>query len=331
MTRSLVTGGAGFIGQHLVRQLATAGEEVRVLDLQIQGHYTKNVEFFQGSILDEPLLSRALKEVDYVYHLAANAQLWAPDPDDFMRPNYRGTQLVMGAACRSGVKRIVYTSTESILGSYRQRPNGPIDERTPLPPLSGMPGPYARSKWLAEHWVRKLAAEGHPIVIVYPTTPVGPGDYQLTSPTRMIRDFVSGKTPAYLDTTLNWIDVRDIAEGHRRACLYGKTGGRYILGNENLPLRRILDILEKGLQRPMPKHRVSYALAWTAAVVSEFIANHLTGRPPVASLEGVRLARAGLTFDCSRAREELGLQPRPVDAAIIETVRWLREQQLLEY
>ncbi len=324
--QSLVTGGSGFIGQHLVRQLSERGTSVRVLDVKKPATGSpKGVQFIQGSVLDKASLALALDGADTLYHLAANPHLWAKDKKVFLRLNYEGTKLVLQQAAKANLDRIIYTSTEAILGSYRQPPKSLISEETPLPKLEEMPGPYTQSKMLAELKARGWIEKGLPLSIVYPSTPVGSGDVNLTASTAMIRDFLNGKNPAYYNCTLNWIAVEDVALGHILGAEKGRIGERYILGNENCSLSRILNILEENLGVQMPKRRIPYSLALGAARVAEFVSNHLTGKEPVASLEGVRLAKAGLELDCRKAREELGLPQTSIEKAILATAEWLKD------
>jgi len=326
----LVTGGAGFIGRHLVQQLLQAGDAVRVLDLRKPPFPDAQVEFIQGSVLDKDKVERAVRGVDHLYHLAANAHLWALRRADFEQPNYEGARLVMDQAALQGVKRVVFTSTEAILGNYRQSTGGLINEDTPLPPLEAMAGPYTRSKWRAEEDVRRRIAEGFPANIVYPTTPIGPGDFNLTAPTRMIMDFLNRKTPAYFNCTLNFVDVRRVARGHLLALRRGRVGERYILGEHNLELGQLLRQLEAVSGIAMPRRHVPYALAITSAAVAELISNNFSKRAPIASREGVRLTRAHLTFDCGKAQRELGLDSIPIEASLRETARWLSQQGFLK-
>jgi len=329
--QSLVTGGSGFIGQHLVRQLLERGISVRVLDVKKPAKdFPKGVQFIQGSVLDKELIAKALKGVDTLYHLAANPHLWAKDKRVFLRLNYEGTKLVLQQAAKANLERIIYTSTEAILGSFRHPPAFLITEETPLPKPEEMAGPYTHSKMLAELEARTAIEHGLPLCIVYPSTPVGPGDANLTASTAMIRDFLNGKNPAYYNCTLNWIAVEDVALGHFLAAEKGRIGEGYILGNENCSLSRILTLLEENLGVRMPRRRIPFGLALGAARVAEFVSNHLTGKEPVASLEGVRLAKAGLELDCRKARQELGLPQTSIKKAILATAEWLKKEGHLE-
>jgi dihydroflavonol-4-reductase len=317
-----VTGGAGFIGGHVVRLLLDRQCPVRVLDLQASKGLDPRAEFLQGSILNRDLVRDAMRGIDYVFHLAANPNLWAPDKRTFMSVNYEGTQVVLEEAERAGVRRFVHTSTESILKGQRHDGSGSVGENVSRS-IHDMPGPYCRSKFLAEQAAVAAFKRGLPIVIVNPTLPIGPGDHRVTPPTQMLIDFIHGDNPAYLDFSMNMIDVRDAALGHLLAAEFGQPGERYILGGENVRLAGVLDILQDLTGIPMPRLRIPYALALAVAAISELYADTVAHRPPRASLTGVRIAGGAMVFDCSKAVRELGLPQSPVDRALAEGLDWL--------
>ncbi len=331
MTRlNLVTGGSGFIGRHLVDALLAQGERVRVLDLRAIDPLPEGVEMVVGSITDAAQVAGAVAGCERVFHLAANPNLWAPDPASFDVVNHQGTRRMLEAAQKAGVSRFVYTSTESILKSYRAPKTSQralIDETVVLS-LDDMPGPYCRSKYLAEQAAREAAAGGLPVVIVNPTMPIGPGDGLLTPPSKMILGFLNGETPAYLDCEFNLVDARDVAAGQLLAAERGRIGERYILGNVNLSLGQLLAELQRLSGLKMPKARVPYALALVSALVSEGVAN-ITKKPPMAPLTGVRLARTSMAFDCSKARNELGWRCRSLEDSLLDTLRWMSGRGLL--
>jgi len=320
---ALVTGGAGFIGRHLVRSLLLQGVRVRVLDLVDPG--IGEAEFVRGSILDEDPLRKALAGINHVYHLAANPHLWTRDREEMDRLNVHGTELVLRLAGEAEAQRIVVTSTEAILAGRRRGTGERITEDTPLPRLADMPGPYSASKYRADRIAGEFAAKGLPVIRVYPTTPVGPGDHNLTPPTKMIRDFLRGKTPAYLDCSLNLVPVEEAAEGHLLAAERGRPGHRYILCNRDMLLSEILAALHEETGKKMPSIRIPAWTAYAAAWFSQTLAARGKTTAPIASVEGVRLARSGLTFDCRRTRKALGLQRRSVRAAIAASAHWLME------
>lgn len=332
MRLSLVTGGSGFIGNHLVQLLCARGERVRVFDLRPAPHFAgaAAIDFHQGDIADAAAVDRAMAGADRVYHLAANPNLWARDKRDFARVNHLGTLNVLAAAERHRPERVVYTSTESILAGQRgSAASGEMIDETSAVRVEQMPGSYCRSKFLAERAALEAARRGLPLVVVNPTLPVGPGDRLLTPPSRMLLDFLNGRTPAYLGTEINMIDVRDAALGHLLAADRGEIGQRYILGGENLSMSALLAVLEELSGRPMPKLRVPYWLAYAYGAIDQLIADRVTGRAPRAPLAGVRLARYPMRFDNRRALTELGLEPRPIRHALADVIAWFRNEGLL--
>jgi dihydroflavonol-4-reductase len=320
----LVTGGAGFIGSHLVSRLLQRGELVRVLEHPQArvGHLPlERIELVRGDICDRRTVERAVRGCGQVYHLAANPNLWTRRRGEFRRVNYLGSVHVLDAAVAAGARRILHTSTESILTRARQANLIGEDQEVTI---GDAIGPYCRSKYLAERHARCLARRGAPVLIVNPTLPVGPGDLGCSPPTRMVLDFCRGKRHEYLDAGLNLIDVRDVAEGMILAMERGKPGKRYLLGHENLSIREVFGELARLTGLPVPTRRVPYALALSAAYASEFIADVFTGRSPAATVTGVRLTRRTMHFDARRSLDELGLKPRPVSQSLADAVAWFR-------
>ncbi|ERN40655.1 nucleoside-diphosphate-sugar epimerase [Rubidibacter lacunae KORDI 51-2] len=332
----LVTGGLGFIGGHLVDLLLERGTSVRILDLAKPDVPKPGVEYWQGSIVDAELVRSAVCGVDTVFHLAANAGLWSPCKQDFLTINQMGTRNIMDAAIAYGVGRVVHTSTEAILKSNRQgqRPSrgegtATTDESIRLR-FEDMLGPYCQGKFLAEQEAFAAAEKGLPVVVVNPTVPLGPGDRRITPPTRMVLGFLNGKYPAFLETTINAIDARDVALGHILAAEKGTPGERYLLGSENLRMSELLAVLHDLTALSMPQRRVPYWLALAVSYVQEFIADTLTKRPPAAPLTGVRLAGTHLHFDNRKARVELGMICRPVRLALADAIADYLQRGLLE-
>lgn len=334
--RSLVTGGCGFIGRHLVEALRERGDMVRVLDLRPWQGCTKTgiaagIDTIRGSITDASTVRKAMDGIDRVFHLAADPNLWSAKPGHFNEVNYLGTCRMLEEAARRPIERFVYTSTESILKSARahRTSNCALIDETVRLQIEDMPGPYCQSKFRAEEAAHRAAATGLPLVIVNPTMPLGPGDQLLTPPTKMTLGFVNGTTPAYLDCEFNLVDARDAAYGHVLAAERGRIGERYILGNENLSLGDLLRELTRLTGVRMTRWKVPYSLAYVSALVSEGLAN-LTKRPPIAPLTGVRLARSSMAFDCNKARRELGWQVRPLRQTLYDTLAWLHENGLVK-
>jgi len=321
---ALVTGGAGFIGSHVVRLLLDRGIAVRVVDLQPSDGLDPRAQFIQGSVFNEPLLRSALDGVQWVFHLAANPNLWAADKASFRQANVETVRTVIAAAQGAGAERIIHTSTESILVGRGYRSGTLLDERS-QPDLDALYGPYCRSKLLGEQIALEAAERGAPVVVVNPTMPIGPHDHRLTPPTRMLMGFLNGAHPAYLDFDMNIVDVRDVAAGHILAAERGRIGERYILGGENLSMSDILQTLRGVTGLSMPRRRIPYVLALAVGAVSEVIADRITRKPPDATLTGIRLAGAGLFIDSSKAKRELGYAPASIDQALIDAVAWLVE------
>jgi len=321
MTSALVTGGAGFIGQHLVSALVARDQKVRVLDRRPPLCAIPGVEYVSGSVLDSTLVDDTLRDVDQVYHLAGLPGMWLPQKSDFHAVNFRGTEVVIAAARKRGTARFLHCSTESILF----RPpllKDTSDERSLLPPQQ-MPGVYTRSKMLAEQFAAQAAAEGFPLVIGTPTMPIGPHDHNLTPPTAMLRQFLHGRVQMYLDFIVNLVDVRDVAAGLVLAMERGQAGHRYILGGESISLGKILKLMStisghRSLAIPVPGK-----IAEAAAAMLEFVADHVTHRPPAGTAEGVRIALRATDLSIEKARNELGYTPRPVEPALRDTIAYL--------
>ena len=320
MGMTLVTGGSGFIGGHLVAALAARGERTRILDRQDPPDpLPPGVEFQRGSILDEAAVARALDGVERVYHLAAVALLWNRDPTVFDRVNRQGTRMLLDAAARApGLRRFVHCSTEAVMIGHpppRQMPRR-LDESAD-PGLEALAGPYCRSKYRAERDALAAAAQGLPVVVVNPTAPIGPGDRLPTPPNAMLRMFRRGGPRLILDCVLNLVDVRDVAQGMILAAERGRLGERYILGGTDIALGDLAQRIDRLCGRP-PVRRlpVPPALALGAARVEEWLSDHVTRRPPTAPVTGVRLALGGGGFDSGKAMRELGYTVRPLEASL---------------
>ncbi len=321
---TIVTGGAGFIGSHLVDQLTAEGRLVRVIERPGANvdHLPDSVEVVFADIRERAGLDRPMRGARWVYHLAANPNLWARDRSEFDRVNRQGTIHVLDAAIAAGVERVLHTSTESIL--TRKRMMGPIDENVRIE-LKDTVGPYCRSKLMAERYAFDLAGAGHPVVVANPTMPIGPGDRGLSPPSRLLLDFCLGKIPAAIDCTLNLIDVRDVATGLHRVMERGEPGRRYVLGHANLTLMSLLEEIGRVVDRPAPRWRVPYSVGLMIALTSELWADRISGRMPKATVTGLRLTRRLMHFDTTRTRLDLGLEPRPISESLRDAVAWLRQ------
>ena len=320
---ALVTGASGFIGANIVRALLEDGFAVRVL---VRQHSTTRnidglpVEIAHGDLRDVASLKMALRGCDTLYHAAAHYSLWTPDVADVYAINVEGTTQLFQVALELGIQRIVYTSSVATLGLLAD--GTPGDETMPLP-LEEAIGHYKRSKILAEQRAMALCDQGLPLVVVHPSAPVGPWDIKPTPTGKIIVDFLRRKMPAYLETGLNLVDVRDVARGHLLAAQHGKIGERYILGNCNMSLQAILQLLAKVSGLPAPRLRIPYQIALAAAYVSEGI-SLCTRKPPAVPLVGVRLARHPMYFTAQKAVRELGLPQTSIEEALRDAVQWFR-------
>jgi dihydroflavonol-4-reductase len=323
MTRVLVTGGSGFIGKHLVATLIASGRQTRVLDVRPPGRPIANAQYIKGSVLDRELVNQALDGIDQVYHLAGLPGMWVARKDDFQAVNCSGTEIVIAAARTRGIARLLHCSTESIL--FRSAPSGDTAVEDVLLTADDMPGPYTRSKMLAERIAMQAAASGFPVVIGSPTMPIGPHDHNLTPPTAMLRHFLGKRLQFYLDFVLNLVDVRDVATGLVLAMERGQVGHRYILGGESIPLKKLLEYVAGMSGRSSLRLPVPARLAETTAVLLEFIADHVTRRPPSATAEAVRIALRSTALSTERAQRELGYRPRPIEPALRETIAYLAD------
>jgi dihydroflavonol-4-reductase len=323
MTRALVTGGSGFIGQPLVSELVARGRQVRVLDVLLPTRTSAMVDYVQGSVLDRGLVHDVMGGVDEVYHLAGLPGMWKPDRADFHAVNFTGTENILAAARQRGAARFLHCSTESIL--FRTTQLDDADAEDALLKADDMPGPYTRSKMLADQLALQAAAAGFPVIVGCPTMPIGPHDQNLTPPTAMLRHFLGGGLfQMYLDFIVNLVDVRDVAVGLILAMEKGRVGHRYVLGGDSIPLKQVLALMAasgcRKLFVPVPG-----SFAELAARMIEVISDHVTRSAPSATVEGVRIARRATALSIEKARRELGYMPRPVEPVLRETIAHMME------
>lgn len=322
---SLVTGANGFIGAALVRALVERGHHVRAF-VRCASNRTNldnlPVELVTGDVTDRDSIDRAVRGCDAVFHVAADYRLWVRDPAAMYRTNVEGTRNVIEAGIAANVSRIVYTSSVATLGTLS--PPDIADESTPSA-LNEMIGHYKRSKFMAEEEVRRLVRDrSAPVVIVNPSTPVGPGDIKPTPTGRIICNAASGRMPGYVDTGLNIVHVDDVAMGHCLALNQGRVGERYVLGGENLTLQEILRIIAHLTGRKPPTLRLPHGVALGVAMAAELWARISGAAEPFATVDGVRMARKCMFFSSEKARRELGYTARPADAALRDAVLWFR-------
>jgi dihydroflavonol-4-reductase len=334
--KCFVTGASGFLGANLVHELVARGHSVKALlrpESDVRGLYQADFKRVSGDILDRKLLEREIEGCDWCFHVAAIYQLWMRNYAPMYAANVEGTRNVLEAAGKAGCRKIVYTSTVGTIGL----PKNVGGKFTPVDELEKasedeMTNDYKRSKFRAEIMAVDLfRKEGLPIVIVNPTAPVGPRDVKPTPTGQLILDFLNHKLPAYLDTGLNWVHVRDVAIGHILAAEKGGIGSRYILGNANgnWTMQELLKVLEEITGIPAPKMKVPYWVALAAAHVGETV-SLVTGKPPRAPLAGVRMAKYKMWFNPAKAIRELGLPQTPPKQALADAVEWFRQNDYVE-
>jgi dihydroflavonol-4-reductase len=318
----LVTGAGGFVGRHVVDALLGAGRTVRAFDLAFPQAMPEGVELVEGSILDRESLGPAAEGVSAIIHSAAIAHLWLREPASYLRVNVLGTEHVLDAAARAGVRMVHVSSFVTLVGQEAE--DGAIlDETVELPPAA-MLGPYPRSKRLAELAVQRAAGDGIDTLMVLPSAPVGPGDWRMTPPSVMLRDLAAGATPALIDCLLNLVDVRALADGIVAALDHGRAGQRYLLTGEDIAMRDVAAIVARIAGVRAPRATVPMAIALAAAHV-EGALSQLTGKPPKAPLTGVRLAARRVRFSNDKAARGLGFSPPPIEDAVRDAIGWMRQ------
>jgi dihydroflavonol-4-reductase len=323
---AFVTGASGFVGWHLARALVDRGDRVRCLvrpTSALNGLSELPVEIVRGDLRDFESLRSGIDGVDVVFHCAADYRLYVPDPRTMYANNVEGTDNVLRAASECRVGKVVYTSTVGALGLKDD--GTPGDERTVVS-LKKMTGHYKRSKFLAERVADEWVSKGLPVVIVNPSAPVGERDVKPTATGQMILDFLRGKLRAYVETGLNLVDVRDVAEGHILAAEKGRVGEKYILGHRNMTLKSILETLSEISGVAAPKTKLPHWVPLAAAYVDTGFARVLR-RSPRISIDAVRLSRYKMFFDASKAVRELGLPQTPVEAPLARAVEWFRRHE----
>jgi dihydroflavonol-4-reductase len=327
--KCFVTGASGFIGANLVHELVARGHSVKALvrsTSDLRGLRGAEFERVEGDVTQRELLQSAMRGCDWCFHAAASYHLWLPDYRPMYAANVEGTRAVLESAAAAGCQRIVYTSTVGCIGLPKARDGGlvPSDEASPVSEAQ-MRNDYKRSKWQAEQIALELARKGLPIVIVNPSAPVGPRDVKPTPTGQVIVDFLNRAMPAYLDTGLNYVHVRDVAAGHLLAAERGRIGERYILGNSegNWTMNESFRQLEEITGIRGPRMQIPYFVAWGAACVDERL-SHFTGKPPKAPLAGVRMAKNKMFFSPAKAIRELGLPQTSPRQALADAVEWFR-------
>jgi len=327
--KTIITGSTGFLGSAVLRELLDDGREVKVLVRR--GTRTANidgldVEIAYGDLRDLESIRSALNGCDILYHVAAYYSLWDRDPQLIYEINVEGTRKILQVAKEKDLEKIVYTSTVGCVGLNEDQT--PATENTFFN-QNTLSNDYKKSKYQAEQVALEFAQNGLPVVIVNPSTPVGPRDIKPTPTGKIILDFLNREMPAYLDTGLNLIDVKDCARGHILAEQKGVPGERYILGNQNMSLLDILLTLEKITGLKAPRIKMPFWVALSAGWACEMVSNHLTGKPPAVPLAGVKMAKYFMYFDSSKAVQKLGLAQNPVENALRQSVDWFKDNNYL--
>jgi dihydroflavonol-4-reductase len=326
-----VTGASGFIGANLVHELLARGHRVKALlrpESDLRGLAGADVERVPGDVSDREKLKQAMAGCDWCFHVAASYHLWLSDYRPMYEANVQGTFNVLDSAGKAGCSRIVYTSTVGCIGlpvTWRGHTGDPTDETATVTEAKLKGNHYKISKWRAEKVARQLAKDGLPIVIVNPSAPVGPRDVKPTPTGQVIVDFLNRNMPAYLDTGLNWVHVRDVAVGHILAAEKGRVGERYILGSAegNWTMKEAFAVLEEITGVRGPRIQIPYGVAWLAACGDE-LKSKFTGKPPRAPLAGVRMALHKMFFNPAKAIRELGLPQTPPKQALADAAEWFR-------
>ena len=322
--KAFVTGATGFLGSHVARALADHGAELRLLvrpTSNLKNLEGLNAETATGDLRDPVSLEKAMSGCDTVFHVAADYRLWVRDPDEMYRSNVEGTRSLLGAARKNGVQRVVYTSSVATMGFTSD--GRPADEDSPVS-LANMIGHYKRSKFMAEQVALEAGRSGLHVVTVNPTTPIGEQDVKPTPTGRIVVDFLKRKFPAYVQTGLNLVDVRECARGHVAALKKGRSGERYILGGENFTLKQILDKLGAITGLPSPTVKLPYFFAFLTGVVDETITGRLLKREPRVTVDTVRMGKKMMFASSAKAERELGWKIVPVDDALRRAVEWFR-------
>lgn len=320
----LITGATGFVGGNLARRLWEQGHQVTALvrpgsnTLAIDN---TGIQPVSGDILDRNSVDRAVQGCEVVFHCAASYTFWSPDPNAIYRTNVDGTVNVLKAAFDAGVSRVVYTSTVSTVGL----PDWELSTEETLADPNHLAGHYKKSKYRAELAALEMASQGLPVIVVNPTTPVGPWDVKPTPTGRMVLDFLLGRIPAYVDTGMNLVDVEDVAIGHILAMERGQPGQRYLLGNVNVSLKEVFAMLQQATGLAAPKWRAPYWLVMGAGYVDHLVEGRLLKREPRIPLEGLKVSKTPMYVSCQKAITELGQPQSSVEGALQKAIKWFND------
>ena len=323
--KAFVTGATGFVGSHVARLLAEHGADLRLLvrpTSKLDNIRDLRADHATGDLRDSKSLKSAMSGCDYVFHVAADYRLWAPDPREMYASNVEGTRAIIEAAQEAGIKRVVYCSSVATMG-FTDQPI-PVKESDPVT-FAEMIGHYKRSKFRAEQVALEAGNKGANVVVVNPTTPIGEADIKPTPTGRIILDFLKRKFPAYVDTGLNLADVHEVARGHILAMEHAKPGERYILGGQDLTLKQLLDKLAGLTGLPSPTTKVPHSVAYAFACFDEFFTGRLLGKEPRATREAVKMGRKKMFASSEKAVRDLGYKVIPIEPALQRAISWFKQ------
>jgi dihydroflavonol-4-reductase len=328
--KAFVTGATGFVGSHVARALAAQGAELRLLVRKTSR--TDNIaelqaETVQGDLREPASLKKAMAGCDFVFHVAADYRLWVRDPEEMYRSNVEGTRAIIQAAQESGVRRVIYTSSVATMGFTN---DGHIATENSPVSIKDMVGHYKRSKFMAEEIALEAGRRGANVVVVNPTTPIGEYDIKPTPTGRIVVDFLKRKFPAYVDTGLNLVDVKEVARGHLLAMENARPGERYILGGENLTLKQILDKLAELTGLPAPTIQVPHVVAMGFAAFDQFFTGIVMGKEPRATIDAVKMGRKKMFASSAKAENEMGYKVLPVEGALRRAIDWFQSHGYIQ-
>jgi len=325
-----ITGATGFVGSHVARALAAQGADLRLLvrpTSRLDNISALRAETATGDLRDPESLKKAMAGCEFVFHVAADYRLWVRDPDQMYRSNVEGTRAIIRAAHESGARRVIYTSSVATMGFTRE---GHIAGEDSPVSIREMVGHYKRSKFMAEQIALEAGSHGANVVVVNPTTPIGEYDIKPTPTGRIVVDFLKRKFPAYVDTGLNLVDVKEVARGHLLAMEKARPGERYILGGQNLSLKQILDKLSELTGLPSPTMKVPHAVAMGFAVFDQFFTGMIMDKEPRATIDAVKMGRKKMFASSSKAEHELGYKVLPVEDALRRAIDWFQTHGYIE-
>ncbi|MGQ9897968.1 MAG: hopanoid-associated sugar epimerase [Acidobacteriota bacterium] len=325
-----VTGGTGFVGASVLRELLAGGAEVRAL-VRVNSDRRNleglKIDVVEGDLDNVALLTRALSDCEWLFHVAAHYSLLRRDREAIYRTNVEGTRHILQAARAAGVKRVVHTSSVAAIGVP---PDGAIADETFQTTVEELVSDYKKSKFLSEQLAHQAAREGVPVVVVNPSTPIGPYDVKPTPTGDIVLRFLQRRMPAYVNTGMNLIHVRDVAIGHVRAAEKGRVGERYILGHRNMTLKEILDTLATITGLPAPTRCLPHWLPIVVGAVDELFLSRLTGKTPTVTFDSARMAAHPMYYDATRAVTYLSLPQTPIETALREAVAWFQDHGYVE-